>query len=237
MRTTANVAAVAAAVVALSGCSYTVDTGPLEAQIAAAKDGDFGTCYTKINEAAEALGEAEKGLAFIKSINGSYAQPYYDKAVAQVTQAMAARQAADAACHTRVAALEAKMPEIMAALDSHDKRISALENANLLMRGVTFLLGSSKLTPPAKSALDIVGNMLLREPTDVEIAGHASTPGGPEMNMALSTARAETVRKYLMGLGVDGSRMTAKGYGETQPLADDSTREGRRANQRVELLF
>jgi outer membrane protein OmpA-like peptidoglycan-associated protein len=237
MKTIANVVAVAAAVVVLGGCSYNVDTGPLEGEIAKAKAGPWGTCYTHIHAAAEALDEAEKGLAFIKRINGSYGQPYMDKAMANVSKAMEARNAADVACHTRVAALEAEMPGIKAALDDHDKRISTLENAHSLMQGVTFHTGSSKLTPPAKTALNVIANILLRNPTNVEIAGHASTPGTPEMNMRLSQRRASTVRSYLMGLGIHGGRLSAKGYGETELLVEDRSSEGRRANQRVELKF
>ncbi len=237
MRTTAKVAAVAAAVMALGGCSYNVDPGPLEAQIAKAKEGPWGTCYTHIHAAAEALDEAEKGLAFIKSINGSYAQPYMDKAMANVNKAIEARNAADVACHTRVAALEAEMPGIKAAPEDHDNRLPTLENAHALMQGVTFLIGSSQLTPPAKTALNVIGNILLRNPVDAEIAGHASTPGNPALNMRLSESRANVVRNYLIGLGVNPSRLTAKGYGETEPVADNDTREGRRANQRVELIF
>jgi len=71
----------------------------------------------------------------------------------------------------------------------------------------------------------------------VEIAGHASTTGTPEMNMKLSQARAESVRAYLVSRGVDGKMLSAKGYGITQPIADNGTAEGRRANQRVELRF
>ena len=237
MRPTAKFIALVATIVALGGCSYNVDMGPLEGEIAKAKAGPWGTCYTHIHAAAEALNEAEKGLAFLKSINGSYGQPYMDKAMANVNQAMEARNAANVACHTRVAALEAEMPGMKAALKDHEQRIAELENIHAIMRGVTFHFGSSQLTPPAKTALNVIANILLRNPANAEIAGHASTPGTAEMNMRLSERRANVVRNYLMGLGIHGGRLSAKGYGETQPMVEDRSTEGRRVNQRVELNF
>jgi outer membrane protein OmpA-like peptidoglycan-associated protein len=237
MKATAKLA-VAASLLTLGGCSVTqIDSGPLESQIAQAKAGDFGTCYTQLHAAANSLDDAEAGLASVKSVGGVYAGPMYDKAVAAVEAAMKSRAAADRACNARTAALEAQMPGIEAALDDHDNRILALEEAHELMRGVTFKTGSAKLTAPSIAALDVVANMLLRMPRDVEVAGHASTPGGAKLNQRLSTARANTVMKYLVSVGVDAGRLTAKGYGQGWPVADNNSKEGQRANQRVELNF
>lgn len=227
----------AASLLTLGGCAYQVDYGPLESQIAAAKSGDWGTCYTHIHAAAESLQKAEAGLADIKKVSGVYGNPMRDKAVANVKAAVAARDKADMACNARTAALEAKMPGIEARLDEHDARLQALEAMHELMTGVTFHTGSAKLTKPSVAALDVIGNIMLRGPVDAEVAGHASTPGSSAMNKRLSTARANTVRKHLMAMGVNGKRLTAKGYGDTWPVADNNTREGQRANQRVELNF
>jgi len=223
---------------ALGGCAQApIDTGPLESQINAAKSGDFGTCYTNVHAAAVALEKAEKGLAEVKGHQGFTSQSVYDDAMAAVKKASAARSSAETACNARTAALEAEMPGIKSTLADHEKRLKELEKVREIVRGVTFVTGSAKLTAQARTVLDVVANRLERSPIPVEIAGHASTTGTPEMNMKLSQARAESVRAYLVSRGVDGKMLSAKGYGITQPIADNGTAEGRRANQRVELRF
>jgi outer membrane protein OmpA-like peptidoglycan-associated protein len=70
----------------------------------------------------------------------------------------------------------------------------------------------------------------------VEVAGHTCNIGTDEYNMGLSQRRADAVRNYLISQGIPADRLTAKGYGESQPTADNSTREGRVQNRRVELV-
>ena len=70
----------------------------------------------------------------------------------------------------------------------------------------------------------------------VEIQGHTDNVGKPDANMRLSEERARAVMKALVDRGVAADRMTAKGYGDTQPVADNSTDEGRAKNRRVELV-
>ena len=65
---------------------------------------------------------------------------------------------------------------------------------------------------------------------------NASSEGSDSYNMNLSQRRAESVRAYLISKGVAASRMTAKGYGETVPIADNATEDGRKQNRRVELV-
>jgi OOP family OmpA-OmpF porin len=69
----------------------------------------------------------------------------------------------------------------------------------------------------------------------VEIGGHADSRGSDEHNMKLSQARAESVRDYLISQGVPAEQLTAMGYGETMPIGDNNTEEGRAKNRRVEL--
>jgi OOP family OmpA-OmpF porin len=69
--------------------------------------------------------------------------------------------------------------------------------------------------------------------TKVEIAGHSDNQGLPERNMALSQKRADSVKTELVKAGIDSSRVTAKGYGQSQPVADNKTAEGRKQNRRV----
>lgn len=70
----------------------------------------------------------------------------------------------------------------------------------------------------------------------VEVAGHTDNVGTDEYNMGLSLRRAEAVRNYLVDKGVPADRLTVKNYGESQPVADNATSEGRFQNRRVELI-
>ncbi|MFH2094278.1 MAG: OmpA family protein, partial [Bacteroidota bacterium] len=72
---------------------------------------------------------------------------------------------------------------------------------------------------------------------EIEIAGHTSSEGTDEYNQNLSQNRAESVRAYLVKKGISDSRITAKGYGEKQPVADNETEEGRILNRRVEFVI
>ncbi|MGM0650867.1 MAG: OmpA family protein [Bacteroidota bacterium] len=69
----------------------------------------------------------------------------------------------------------------------------------------------------------------------VEIAGHTDHVGTEEDNMDLSQRRAEAVKNWLVRRGIDVDRIEAKGYGETQPVADNETEEGRQQNRRTEV--
>lgn len=108
---------------------------------------------------------------------------------------------------------------------------------NVILEGVTFVAGRAELTIDAKKILGFVAQSL-NVNTDVtfEIQGHASSDGADAYNMRLSARRAAAVRTYLISQGVAASRMTSKGYGETMPIADNKTVEGRKQNRRVELV-
>ncbi len=108
---------------------------------------------------------------------------------------------------------------------------------NVVLEGVNFVVNRAELTIDAKKILDFVAQSLNAN-TDVtfEIQGHASSEGSDSYNMNLSERRAASVRAYLQDKGVSASRMTSKGYGETQPIADNATEEGRKQNRRVELV-
>ena len=77
---------------------------------------------------------------------------------------------------------------------------------------------------------------LLRNPgLIVEVGGHTDSQGNADYNRGLSERRAKTVRDYLIGRGVDADRLTWRGYGEEQAIADNATAEGRDQNRRVVL--
>jgi len=107
---------------------------------------------------------------------------------------------------------------------------------SIVLKGVTFLPGSATLTTDAKGVLDTAAAALSGQKSlNVELGGHTDSQGKDSANQALSQKRADSVRQYLMDKGIEGERMTAVGYGETQPIADNNTPAGRAENRRVEF--
>jgi outer membrane protein OmpA-like peptidoglycan-associated protein len=101
---------------------------------------------------------------------------------------------------------------------------------------IQFRVNSAVLLKSARPVLDKAARALSRyDDLDVSIEGHASSEGGDDYNMQLSQDRVVTVREYLIDRGIDPDRLTARGYGETRPVADNDTEEGRRINRRVEF--
>ncbi|MBT8142329.1 MAG: OmpA family protein [Gammaproteobacteria bacterium] len=101
---------------------------------------------------------------------------------------------------------------------------------------IYFELNSAKLTSGSLSILDgAVETLNKYQDINAEVAGHTDATGSEKYNLWLSDKRAMAVKEYLISKGIAGSRLTSKGYGESQPIADNSTREGRKANRRVDL--
>jgi len=113
------------------------------------------------------------------------------------------------------------------------------DNITLSMPGnVTFATDSSDLSPAFFDVLNSVGKVLVEyEKTVVEVAGHTDSTGSAAYNQGLSERRASTVSKYLTGRGVISQRLITLGIGETRPVADNATSDGRQANRRVEITM
>ena len=104
------------------------------------------------------------------------------------------------------------------------------------LAGVTFQPNSAKLTAEGRTTLDGVAAALKsQEDLKVEIAGHTDSVGSDAYNTLLSQQRADSVKTYLAGKGIEAARMTAVGYGESEPVASNDTEDGRRTNRRVEF--
>jgi len=100
---------------------------------------------------------------------------------------------------------------------------------------VTFKRGKAELTDSSFPLLTLLASIARNCDTRLEIASHTDAEGDATINMKLSQRRADAVRKYLVQSGVAADALEARGYGETQPIADNDTEEGRRANRRVEF--
>ena len=104
------------------------------------------------------------------------------------------------------------------------------------MSGVLFDTGKHTLRPLAREKLAKISGIVLAFPRSLGIEGNTDSVGSDAYNQGLSERRAEAVRSYLAQQGVPESSMTAKGLGKTQPIASNSTAEGRQQNRRVELI-
>jgi len=101
---------------------------------------------------------------------------------------------------------------------------------------VGFEYNSANLTPSSQATLNDAAATLKKNPDlQVEVAGHTDSAGAAAYNQSLSERRANSVRDYLVGAGANPTNLTARGYGEDEPIADNSTSEGRAVNRRVEL--
>lgn len=114
-------------------------------------------------------------------------------------------------------------------------------DAVLSARRIGFVTGSARLDARARSAVNALAGVLgpcLREGAlQAEIGGHTDSTGSDEANLALSLARAEAVREALIARGVPAEGLSARGYGATQPVADNETEEGRAANRRTAVRW
>lgn len=104
------------------------------------------------------------------------------------------------------------------------------------LKGVWFAFDSSAITPESARVLDEVAQVFKRYPElAAEMAGHTCSIGTEQYNQGLSERRANAVRNYLISKDVDPAQLTARGYGELQPLNSNATREERERNRRTEM--
>jgi outer membrane protein OmpA-like peptidoglycan-associated protein len=114
--------------------------------------------------------------------------------------------------------------------------VAVVEKVNKAAQNIFFATGSSKLLAKSYKSLKEVAQILKDNPSyKVAIDGHTDNTGSDELNQKLSEKRANAVKEYLQGNGIDESRMTATGYGESKPIADNKTAAGRAKNRRVEM--
>jgi outer membrane protein OmpA-like peptidoglycan-associated protein len=127
----------------------------------------------------------------------------------------------------------------VAGVNATNKRISDLDDYVVQSTAtVNFKVGSAVLSPEAKASLDEVANAATTlKGYTIEVTGFASSDGSTKMNKTLSERRAQAVKDYLIeNHNIPLRRMsTSYGYGELQAVADNSTREGRQQNRRVEV--
>ncbi|ADL25767.1 OmpA family protein [Fibrobacter succinogenes subsp. succinogenes S85] len=138
--------------------------------------------------------------------------------------------------------LEASKNEAMDKLNAlQSQMIQVTKDARgiiLSMSDILFDVGRATLKTDLMTSLaKIAGILSVYQQFDVSIEGNTDNTGSEEFNMTLSQQRAENVMKFLVEQGIAETRLTAKGLGMTMPIADNSTKEGRQKNRRVDLVI
>ncbi|HWA33536.1 MAG TPA: OmpA family protein [Cyclobacteriaceae bacterium] len=127
-------------------------------------------------------------------------------------------------------------------VEKRDMRLAPIEvaaiepDAKIALNNIFFDFNKAVLKSESFPELNRIVDLMTERPSmTVEISGHADATGPEAFNMTLSEWRAKAVTKYLVGKGVDASRITTTFFGETKPIESNATKEGRRKNRRVEF--
>jgi outer membrane protein OmpA-like peptidoglycan-associated protein len=194
-------------------------------------------------DAAKARGDASDAQAATAKANA-------DNAANQASSATALLAAQADAEQSRLAAQQAQANAQQADTDKAAMRAKLSEQLNSIlqtrdsarglivsMSDVLFDTGKYSLKPGAREKLAKVAGILLAYPgLSIEVGGYTDNVGGDAMNQTLSEHRAGSVRDYLVQEGVANNSVSAKGYGNTLPVATNDNSAGRQQNRRVELL-
>jgi outer membrane protein OmpA-like peptidoglycan-associated protein len=196
-------------------------------------------------QAAKAQAESDTARA-----QADAARAQSDMANSQAASANALSAAQADADQSRLAAQQAQLSSQQAEADKAAMRVRLSEQLNKIiqtrdsarglivsMSDVLFDTGKYSLKPGAREKLAKVAGILLAYPgLNIEVGGYTDNVGGDQMNQTLSENRAGSVRNYLVEQGVANSSVSAKGFGNTLPVASNDSSAGRQQNRRVELL-
>lgn len=121
--------------------------------------------------------------------------------------------------------------------DGCPERVVVRDDRIEILEKVFFETGSAVIKEESFGLLDDVAKVLVEHANilKIEVGGHTDSQGSSSYNRKLSQSRSESVREYLVKGGVEAERLTARGYGESSPIADNETEEGRSENRRVEF--
>ncbi|MBS0557690.1 MAG: OmpA family protein [Proteobacteria bacterium] len=163
---------------------------------------------------------------------------------AQAAQAQADQAQKLIAAQSRATELARKEAQLAEAANSDLRRrlnnltaTRGAEGMQMTLDDIAFAPGQANLRPAAKASLGKLIAFVNRDPSKpIRIEGHTDSSGNTHANQLLSQRRADAVRDALVAAGVAASRITAVGMGEGQPVADNSTEEGRARNRRVDVI-
>lgn len=162
------------------------------------------------------------------------------KAQAEAAQArkLAQSQSHAAAAARHQASLAASAVKLMREQLEHLTATQGAEGLQMTLGGAAFATGQTSLRPTAKSHLGKLVQFVQSKPGKrVRIEGYTDSSGNAAVNQSISLKRAQSVRNALVEKGVDGSRISVSGMGETSPVASNSTAAGRAKNRRVVVIL
>ena len=167
----------------------------------------------------------------------SQAQVQADAAQSQANQARSDADSANMAAALSAQQSAQQSAELQRQIDTLNARVTD-RGLVLTLGDVLFTTGRSDLMTGATVHLDKLVAFLNRYPDrEVVIEGYTDSVGTQDYNQGLSERRAESVRHYLRGQGIDSGRLTASGKGESNPVAGNDSATGRQQNRRVEVII
>ncbi|MBA3035076.1 MAG: OmpA family protein [Desulfobacterium sp.] len=211
-------------VFALAGCATKTQTGALIGTgVGAAVGAGLGQAIggdTKATLLGAAIGAAAGGLA------GGAIGNYMDKQEAAMRQALADSEAAS---------IRREQETLSQAQADSTRKVQDVLTVTF-KSDLLFAVNSSTLFPGAYDEIDRVAKVLNQYPeTRIQIGGHTDSIGEADYNQKLSERRADGVKTALVGKGVSAARISAIGYGENKPIANNVNEAGRQQNRRVEI--
>jgi outer membrane protein OmpA-like peptidoglycan-associated protein len=173
--------------------------------------------------------EADRSRA---EADAAAAQAARDRQTAQA-EIDRANQAAEQARQEQIRLREQLVQEFNRVLETRESARGLIVN----MSGVWFDTGKATLKPGAREKLAKIAAILAAHRNlKMEVEGHTDNTGSDDLNQELSERRADSVRDFLVQEGVSSSAITARGMGESQPVASNDTAAGRQLNRRVEMV-
>jgi outer membrane protein OmpA-like peptidoglycan-associated protein len=226
----------------------------LEAAEARRRADEEARRQAELAAAREAQMKAEAEAAALRAKAEADAAAAKAKAEADAAAAMAAAEQEVLRAREEAARVEAERAHReaeRAELEKQELRARLLKQFNRIletrdtprglvvtMADVLFDTGKYELRPIAREKLArLSGIVLAHMGLTLQVEGHTDSTGGDELNQTLSELRADSTRDYLIQQGLSEDNITARGFGETMPVADNSTADGRQKNRRVEIII
>ncbi len=195
------------------------------------------------NAQAQSQAQADEAMRQKEKAQADAARAQSDMAASQATSAAQVAAAQADADRSRMAAQQAESDKAAMRMKLSEQLNAVLQTRDtargliVSMSDVLFDTGKYSLKPAAREKLAKVAGILVSYPgLNIEVGGYTDNVGGDSMNQTLSENRAGSVRDYLVQEGVANNSITAKGYGNTSPVASNDDSGGRAQNRRVELL-
>jgi len=181
-------------------------------------------------EAMEAIQQKKTAEADLQKFNSRQLDVAKGQLASQ-SQMLASERQARAAAEAATAAALARIEGMQQKQDDKGRMVLTLNGS------VLFATGKSELLSAAQSRLQQVVDALKEDKRSITILGHTDDVGKDEANMQLSQRRADAVKSFLTSHGIPAERVKAQGMGESQPIADNTSPEGRANNRRVEIVL